>query len=276
MYTCYQNLWTTFVANNNIENKYDIALVRFFQNIQGRYSPNTLWVIYSCLNSRFIDNYRVNLKSLHRLHKYLKQQTQLYVATKSKTFSTKEIDTILMYLQDKKEPKETLQGVAIALLYFGLLRSTEVQMIQMDDVKVEDLGSKKVIEVTFKHERKQRNEGFQYYIPSKFFPMFGRYSEEICKDTVASGNLQFLKNWNKIGRRRVQNTGKNNINILHIAACKILKRNKKGYSSHCWRHSTATKLADTGEYHINLKQHGQWVSNGMVEGYIANSLPLHK
>ena len=63
------------------------------------------------------------------------------MSNKSKTFSEKEIDTILMYLQDKKEPKETLQGVAIALLYFGLLRSTEVQMIQMDDVKVEDIGS---------------------------------------------------------------------------------------------------------------------------------------
>ena len=106
------------------------------------------------MTSRFIDNYGVNLKGLPRLHKYFKQQMQLYVATKSKTFSAKEIDTILMYLQDKKEPKETLQGVAIALLYFGLLRCTEVQMIQMDDVKVEDISSKKVIEVTFKHDCK--------------------------------------------------------------------------------------------------------------------------
>ena len=60
----------------------------------------------------------------------------------------------------------------------------------------------------FKYEHKQRNEGFQYYIPSKFFPMFARYLEEICQDTVAVENLQFLKNWNKIGKRRVQNTSK--------------------------------------------------------------------
>ena len=58
MYTRYQNLWTAFVANNNIENEHDdVALVRFFKSIQSRYSPNTLWVIYGCLNSRFIDNY---------------------------------------------------------------------------------------------------------------------------------------------------------------------------------------------------------------------------
>ena len=97
----------------------------------------------------------------------------------------------------------------------------------MDDVKVEDLGSKKIIEVMFKHECKQRNEGFQYYIPRNFFPMFARYLEEICQDTVAAGNLQYLKNWNKIGRRRVQNTGKNNLNMLHVAVCKILNRTKK-------------------------------------------------
>ena len=108
MYTCYQNLWTAFVANNNIENEYDdVALLRFFQSIQERYSQNTLWVIYSCINSRFIDNYGVNMKGLLSLHKYIKQQTQLDVATKSKTFSTKEIETILMYLQDKNESKET-------------------------------------------------------------------------------------------------------------------------------------------------------------------------
>ena len=56
---------------------------------------------------------------------------QICVAPKSKTFSAKEIDTILMSLQEKIEPKGTLQRVVIALLNYGLLRATEVQMIQM-------------------------------------------------------------------------------------------------------------------------------------------------
>ena len=34
MYTGYQNLWSTFVANNNIENEYDdLMLVKFFEGI---------------------------------------------------------------------------------------------------------------------------------------------------------------------------------------------------------------------------------------------------
>ena len=39
---------------------------------------------------------------------------------------------------------------------------------------------------------------------------------------------------------------------------------------------SSNNLADTGVSLINLKQHRPWVSNRVIEGYIANSLPLHK
>ena len=65
--------------------------------------------------------------------------------------------------------------------------------------------------------------------------------------------------------------GKNNVNMLHVATCKILKRTKKGDPSHCWRQSAATYLVDTGVSLINLKRHRQWVSNRVV-----NSLPLRE
>ena len=43
MYTRYQNLWSTFVANNNMENEYDqLMLVKFFESINSSYSANTL------------------------------------------------------------------------------------------------------------------------------------------------------------------------------------------------------------------------------------------
>ena len=94
----------------------DVELVKFFKIIKPRYSPSTLWVIYSCLNSRFIDHYGINLKGLPRLQKYFKQQTRQYIAKKSKTFNANEIDEVLMTLQEQNTPQETLQGVAIALI----------------------------------------------------------------------------------------------------------------------------------------------------------------
>ena len=95
------------MANNNIVYEYnDVVLVRCFQSIHDKYSPNTLCVTYSCLNSRFFDKYGVNFKGLSRLHKYLKQQPQLYVQTKSKTFCAKEMDTIILYLKEKMNPRQ--------------------------------------------------------------------------------------------------------------------------------------------------------------------------
>ena len=72
----------------------------------------------------------------------------------------------MMFPEDDK-PKSTLQEVAITLLYYGLLRGTKVSMITVKDVSITAVGSH-----IFFHNRKRRNEGFQFFIPSKFYPMF--------------------------------------------------------------------------------------------------------
>ena len=57
-------------------------------------------------------------------------------------------------------------------------------------------------------------------------------------------------------------------------ACAILKVDPQGYTSHCFRRSAATNLADAGVSFINLKRHGQWKSDSVAEAYIANSKVL--
>ena len=147
-------------------------------------------------------------------------------------------------------------------------------MIQMDNVNVESIGSWNVIEVTFKHKRKWRNEGFQYYISSKFYSMFARYLEKIFQDTVAAGNLQFLKEWNKIGKRRVKNTSKINVNIFLFAVCNILNKKRMDTPVIAGGVLQQQALLTQEVSIINLKQNGQWVSDRMVEGSITNSLPI--
>ena len=105
---------------------------------------------------------------------------QLYVTTKSKIFNTNEINKILMILQEDGKPKSTLQGVAIACLYYGLLRGTKVSMITVKDVSITTVASQHQIEVMFLHNRKRRIIGLQFFIPRKFYPMFSRYVGEIC------------------------------------------------------------------------------------------------
>ena len=94
---------------------------------------------------------------------------------------------------------------------------------------------------------------------------------------VRSGKVYFLKIWNDKGNRPIQNTDKYTVSKLHKLACKILKCSPTGYASHSWQWSAATNLDNTGVSFINLKCHGQWISDTVMEGYIINfRLPRNK
>ena len=42
------------MATEQIQDEYNnISLVKFFNEIKDRYSPNTIWVIFSCINADF-------------------------------------------------------------------------------------------------------------------------------------------------------------------------------------------------------------------------------
>ena len=97
---------------------------------------------------------------------------------------------------------------------------------------------------------------------------------QIYPKAVESGKLQFLKNWNIYGKCCIQNTGQHAISKLQAISCNILNKPGDNYTSHTWRKSAVTNLADAGVSLIILKRHGQCVSDSVVEGYIANSQPL--
>ena len=132
----------------------------------------------------------------------------------------------------------------------------------------------KRIHINFAYPQKRCNIGMDYYVPVDFLPVFKRYIIEICQASVKQGRLQFLKNWSTKGKRRVQNTGKHTINKLHKVVCEILKLRPDDYGSHSWHCTEATVLADAGASKVNLKRHGQWTSDAVVKGYIANSKAL--
>ena len=276
MYTRYQNLWHKYIKEEgvSVENEYnDVKLVGFFQKISRKYAPSTLWVIYSCLNSYFINMKGENLKNLPRLTKYLKNVTHTYVSKKSKVFSPKQIHRVLIHCQDSQDPKETLMGVTVSLMYYGLLRCVDVLNVRMCDVEMTVSDS---VEVSFKHARKRRNEGFTFYVPKIYSKLFIRYFKELRR-SGAPKNDRFLKNYNTKAQTRTVYTGRNMVGSFVKAMCVICGiPNSEGYTTHALRRSAATNLADAGVSLVNLKRHGQWKSDSVAESYIANSEPLRK
>lgn len=76
------------------------------------------------------------------------------------------------------------------------------------------------------------------------------------------------------GKKRIQNAGIGNISKFAGETAEMLGLDPKQYSNHSWRRSAATNLADSGVTLTNLKRHGQWASDTVCEGYIAQSRPL--
>ena len=60
------------------------------------------------------------------------------MCAKKATFNADEVYHILVTLQEFNMSSATLYAIAIALLYFPLLRAGEVRMIQVKDMKVTD------------------------------------------------------------------------------------------------------------------------------------------
>ena len=127
-----------------------------------------IWVIFSCINTDFIDRYCVNLKGLLHLQKFLKYQPSNDVAKKSDAFRPEEIEKILNNLKDRKIPKNTLYGVGIALLYFGLLKGSKVHNVEFKDVRLLNKNGGEKIEVTFTHDHKRQNNGFKFYVVEQY------------------------------------------------------------------------------------------------------------
>ena len=204
-----------------------------------------------------------------QLQRFLKLNTSTYACKKSKVISSEQIDILLKYCSLSKEPPETLMGVGVYLMYYGLLRVCDARKIQYKDVSHDKSGQ---VIVKFEHTRKRNNEGFAYHIPSLYQGLFSRYKSELDPDLP--GEAMYLRLFQKCLGVRKKQVGPKTISDFVKTACTVLDVNPTGYTVHCFRRSAATNLADAGFSFISLKRRGQWKSDSVAEAYIANSKVL--
>ena len=282
MYAGYQKKWFNFMKKYNmVEPKDEEALISFFFEMKEKYAVSTLWVIYSCINSWYIEKLGFDLKIYIKLRRTLKNFSSHYVAKKSNVFSQQEIHNIVTIWQKHGNDAEYSYGIAILLLYYGLLRIQDVEKITKDDVKYNEKDD--VYEVHFMYKRKRLNAGLIYIIPQVYTTYMRDYINQIgtvAGDTEEEAKARkFLRNMNTKQGKRLNNMGVNNIRSIARKAATQLGYDaelSKKFTGHAWRRSAATNLADEGVTLTNLKRHGQWQSEKVVEGYMANSKPLRE
>jgi len=274
MYQRYQQMWVKFslkkkIPKNATKDLLDQHLTEFFV-AQGRsYSPSTLYVMFSCVNHYFITNFGFKLNSMLRLQRFLKVNTSTYVCKKSKVFTSEQIDTVLKVCAESTDKKHQLAGVGIALMYYGLLRVCDSTKIQKKDVSHQYNGR---VVIKFEHARKRRNPGFTYHVPSLYAKLFQRYEADL--PVHMTPEEKYLRLWVKQDGERTKEVSCYTSKLFVKIACDILGLDPTGYTTHCFRRSAATNLADAGVSFVNLKRHGQWKSDSVAESYIANSQVL--
>ena len=272
MYARWQKKWFDFVKKNKVDDIFnDLNMVAFFDELLN-YQPSTLWVAYSCINSWYKLNHNLNLNTWGRLREYLKNRTKDCIANKAATFSNEEIDkAVLMYFSSGDE-RDLLKSVTILLAYYGLLRMADLMKIKAKDVMYNK--KERCYQVVFNYKRKRRNTGLTYLIPACYNVIMERYISQLRETKCKGKNVRFLRNYNIKAHARLQNAGKTNMGKFAKETAKDLNLEEAKYSNHSWHRSGATNLADSGCSRTNLKRHGQWQSDAVAEGYIANSRPL--
>jgi len=97
-----------------------------------------------------------------------------------------------MECQESDSEMDTLMGVGVASIYFGLLRSKDVLNATVEDVKCNSVQN---FEINFEHMRTRRNQGFMYTIPVFCTPLFKKYMKQINMQKIKPS--RFLKYFNK-------------------------------------------------------------------------------
>ena len=187
-----------------------------------------------------------------RLNKCLKQITSHHVAKKSKVFTKNEVHRVLIFAQESSNPEDTLMGIGEILMYYGLLRMINVLNVEVKDVET---TKGKGVAVSFNHQRKRNNPGFTFHVPIIYLAIFKRYQSGL--NPYAKNTSRFLKNFNHRTKLWNQNAGRNVISCWVSRMCEVLGLPKDGCTTHVFRRSAATNLADSGVSFVNLKRHGQ-------------------
>ena len=127
------------------------------------------------------------------LRKLIKSLTMNHLAKKAGIFESTEMDRVFKDMYDESDPKQLASKVAVALMYYGLLRRNESVRIQLKDVQ---LALSDDVDIDFPYETKRRAKGFSFKIPESLKPTFKKYLSQFPDDPHTPDKpTRFLRNW---------------------------------------------------------------------------------
>lgn len=238
-------------------------LVAYFET---QISAASGWSIHSRLKSLIKQHHGIDLSQCSQLQTLLKSKHKEHRPHQASTFSSEQIDRFLAEFPDIDCGRVKKMAVLFALS--GGLRVEELTYLERSNVEVTKDGFLKVTLLDSKtgprhffvhpHEKKHWNG----------VAMYTEYLEKIGED------IELERVFLRMENGKVQNRalGKNYLADISKEAARFLGlASPDSYTSHTWRRSGATMLAESGVSTEGLRQYGGWKNAATAQIYIEST-----
>ncbi|KAL1516604.1 hypothetical protein ABEB36_000498 [Hypothenemus hampei] len=234
------------------------VLLKYFYELSTthKYSPPTLWNLYSMLNTtiKIFDN--VDIEKYGKLLAFLKRKNVGYKAKQSKVFKATEIKRFLMEAPDNRY---LLTKVAMIFGVAGGCRKGELPNVTINDIQ--ELDGVLVVEMP----ETKTNIPRSFTIDEPFVTYVKMYLA-LRPPNVPTD--RFFLNYQK-GRCTVQVVGINKFGGMPKEVATFLGLKEPHlYTGHAFRRTSATLLANAGPSIISMQKPERWKSTQDEEGLL--------
>ena len=281
-YNRHMKLLLDYITNkggvSTTDEKTLINLFSYISNTDGKgYSMNSLWTVYSEINSNYQKVTGKKMQRLFNLSKVMHNLTKYHVPVKANTFTKENLSKIFNGdLLNINNPLhlESLVGGIISI--YCLLRQNKLLRINKNLLNKMLCESSAGEDMTcvYPWATKTCKTGFAFQIPARFCYLFEIYLIQLDKNV--KDEERFLKNMNIKSKKRSQNLGERKVNQFPKLWGSLLGYDEtfiEGLTSHSFRRTAATILADSGTDMINLKRMGRWSSKNALKDISTNARP---
>jgi integrase len=242
----------------------ETVILAYLYELSSRYAPSSLWCKYSMLHKLIGIRNGVDIGTYSTVRAYLKVHSTGHIAKKSSVFTHEQINQFLNEANDNDFLH--LKVVALFSLY-GVCRKSEILSMTIDDIK--DVGEHLLVNIP---ASKTGPRSF-VLVPAKEASLcvlsnFRRYLK--VRPANAPSRLFLGYRGGKCTRQAI---GINTLSAFPKKIAEFLKLDSpSSYTSHAFRRSAATWMADNGIDLINLKRFGGWRSDSVAQAYVAESV----
>lgn len=270
----YTEMWTKFYNFSELESSIEPTeenFLQFFDFLRNeeKKSYSTIWSTYSMLNYKFKAIFGKKLQVYPRLTILLKSYENGYKRKTASVFSKEQIDNFIVNALDEGENVHI--KAALIVSFSGGLRSADLVGLETEHLQFEETTG---FWVTYKVSKQKQIINNKFNVPLQYTKYLQNYLNKL--ENCGSKNGRLLKSMRKKLDGSTyytnQNMGINQIQKFSLKIANFLKLpDAHSFTSHSFKRSSATAVAEAGASTSMMKSHFNWQNESTAIKYIENT-----